>query len=188
MPNHLHILLTPGESTTLEKAMQLIKGGSSYEIHKRREHRMEIWQAGFFESTIRDAADFRSKADYIRQNPVEATLVGTQEEWPYGSARSDFAMDEWPSGFASGAKAPEERSPIMSELKLRPPKADSTSETDRTSETGSGSRTDLASGVESASKAGTAGEARSAGKVDSTGNAEPTSNRATASKAKAAGQ
>jgi putative transposase len=44
MPDHMHLLLTPGRSVTLEKAMQLIKGGSSYEIHKRRAHRMEIWQ------------------------------------------------------------------------------------------------------------------------------------------------
>jgi putative transposase len=28
MPDHLHLLLTPGSTTTLEKAMQLIKGGS----------------------------------------------------------------------------------------------------------------------------------------------------------------
>ena len=27
MPNHLHVLLTPSETTTIEKAMQMIKGG-----------------------------------------------------------------------------------------------------------------------------------------------------------------
>ena len=36
MPNHLHLILTPGESVSLEKAIQLIKGGSSHEIHKVR--------------------------------------------------------------------------------------------------------------------------------------------------------
>ena len=46
MPDHLHLLLTPGRTTTLEKTVQLIKGGSSYEIHKRRGHRMEVWQPG----------------------------------------------------------------------------------------------------------------------------------------------
>src|ERR1700722_247897 len=34
MPDHLHIVLTPGETTTLEKAVQLIKGGSSHKIGK----------------------------------------------------------------------------------------------------------------------------------------------------------
>ncbi len=30
MPNHLHFLLTPGPNVTLERAMQLIKGGGKY--------------------------------------------------------------------------------------------------------------------------------------------------------------
>src|SRR5439155_10214577 len=34
MPDHLHLLLTPSDSTTLEKAVQLIKGSSSHEIHE----------------------------------------------------------------------------------------------------------------------------------------------------------
>jgi REP-associated tyrosine transposase len=106
MPDHLHLLLTPSETTTLEKAMQLIKGGSSYEIHKRRGNRMEIWQPGFHEQTVRDARDLQSKVQYVRMNPVVAKLVGTAEEWPYSSARAEFRMDDLPAGMASGAKAP----------------------------------------------------------------------------------
>jgi putative transposase len=30
MPDHLHIVLTPGETTTLEKAVQLIKGAARH--------------------------------------------------------------------------------------------------------------------------------------------------------------
>src|SRR5262249_53405389 len=30
MPNHLHLLITPLENTTLERSMQLIKGGFSF--------------------------------------------------------------------------------------------------------------------------------------------------------------
>jgi putative transposase len=43
MPDHFHLLMTPGATTTLEKAVQLIKGGSSHEIHTQRGHGMEIW-------------------------------------------------------------------------------------------------------------------------------------------------
>src|ERR1700687_3988887 len=32
MPDHLHVLLTPSEATTVEKAMQMIKGGSAHKI------------------------------------------------------------------------------------------------------------------------------------------------------------
>jgi putative transposase len=47
MPNHFHMLMTPGQETSLEKAVQLIKGGFSHTFHKERGDRMEIWQVGF---------------------------------------------------------------------------------------------------------------------------------------------
>ena len=122
MPDHVHLLLTPGSTTTLERAIQLIKGGSSYEIHLRRRHRMEVWQPGFREWTIRDSQDFQLKAEYIRNNPVAARLTGTPEQWPYSSAAGQFGLDPAPLMFASGAKAREKTIASMSELKLRPPK------------------------------------------------------------------
>jgi putative transposase len=120
MPDHLHLLLTPGPTTTLEKAMQLIKGGSSYEIHKRREQRLNVWQSGFQEHTIRNPRDYEIKAQYIRMNPVEAKLVTKPEEWPYGSAKGDFALDAMPETLLQGLK-PLRTSSGKSELKLRPP-------------------------------------------------------------------
>ena len=36
MPDHLHVLLTPGETTTVEKAMQMIKGGSAHRMGLER--------------------------------------------------------------------------------------------------------------------------------------------------------
>ena len=98
MPNHLHLLLTPGVSTTLEKAMQLIKGGSSHEIHQQRGHKMEIWQPGFHEWTVRDSRDCENKREYIRMNPVRAKLVDQPQEWLYSSASGKFQLDEVPQG------------------------------------------------------------------------------------------
>src|SRR5947208_1178429 len=62
MPDHFHLLITPGETTSVETAIGMIKGGSSHRIHKERGHKMEIWQHGFFEWTIRDESDWRVKA------------------------------------------------------------------------------------------------------------------------------
>ncbi len=96
MPSHPHLLLTPGDTTTLEKALQLIKGGSSHEIHERRGHKMEIWQPGFHEWTVRDAQDYQAKVEYIRMNPVQARLAERPEDWPYGSANGKIRMDPVP--------------------------------------------------------------------------------------------
>ena len=101
MPNHFHLLMTPGETTTLEKAAQLIKGGSSHEIHVQRGHKMEIWQAGFHDWTIRDSEDYRAKVRYIRMNPVQARLVEKPEDWRFGSASGVFPMDLVPEKFKS---------------------------------------------------------------------------------------
>ncbi|OLC90489.1 MAG: transposase [Acidobacteria bacterium] len=123
MPDHLHLLLTPGPTTTLEKAIQLIKGGSSHQIHKERNQRMEIWQEGFYDWTIRDAHDWEAKVDYIRMNPVRAKLVQVPEDWPYSSASRKSDLDPIPPKYlqTSGAKA-HLSSPTTPGLKPRPPK------------------------------------------------------------------
>jgi len=124
MPDHLHLLLTPSPTTSLEKAVQLIKGGSSHQIHKERSQKMEIWQEGFYDWTMRDADDWRTKVEYIRMNPVRAKLVQRPQDWPYSSATGQFILDPMPSKNeqqASGAKA-QTMSALTPGLKPRPPK------------------------------------------------------------------
>ena len=114
MPNHLHLILTPASAVSLEKAIQLINGGSSHEIHKVRRSRMQIWQPGFHESRVTDWADYEKKADYVRFNPVAAKLVEQPRDWPYSSASGKFQLDPIPQGLKPlvagpinvGAKAP----------------------------------------------------------------------------------
>jgi putative transposase len=101
MPDHVHVLLTPGDTTTLEKAMQLIKGGSSFNIHQLRGHAMQIWLPGFHDWTIRDSADYQAKREYIRMNPVRARLVEEPEDWPYSSASGRVRLDGVPDQFKS---------------------------------------------------------------------------------------
>jgi putative transposase len=124
MPNHLHVLLTPGPTTSLEKAVQLVKGGSSYQIRKQREYKMEIWQQGFQHWTIRDFDDWQAKSQYVRMNPVRAQLVENPEDWLFSSATGTFALDPMPERYrqlASAAKAAT-ASASTSGLKPRPPK------------------------------------------------------------------
>jgi putative transposase len=101
MPNYFHLLLTAGETTSLEKCVQLIKGGFSHEIHMLRENRLGIWQVGFHDWTIRDAEDYDTKVKYIQRNPVLKRLVERPEEWPHGSACGKYLMDLGPEKFKS---------------------------------------------------------------------------------------
>lgn len=94
MPEHLHALITPGAETSLEKAVQMIKGGSSFRIDKELGSKFPIWQTGFHDRWIRDAAEYRIRKQYIEQNPVKARLAEKPAEYAYGSASGQFLLDE----------------------------------------------------------------------------------------------
>ncbi|MGA8407103.1 MAG: transposase [Candidatus Acidiferrales bacterium] len=118
MPDHWHLIVTPGNSTTLEKSVQLIKGGSSREIGKRDGMRFPVWHAGFTEHQIRGQQVFDSHVKYIDENPVKTRLAENSAEYPWGSAAGKYALDPWP--VASGAKAPSLTSGVTAGLKPRP--------------------------------------------------------------------
>ena len=93
MPDHFHALLTPGDETSLEKAMQMIKGGSAFRIKKELLYQWPVWHAGYHERWIRDAHEYAAKKKYVESNPVAAALCGQVQEYPYGSASGEFEMD-----------------------------------------------------------------------------------------------
>ncbi len=81
MPDHFHILLTPG-AITLERALGLIKGGFSH----RMQSKFPVWQRSFTDHRIRDREEFMIRREYIHQNPVRARLAEFAEDYPYSSA------------------------------------------------------------------------------------------------------
>lgn len=97
MPNHFHLLLTP-LSVTLERAMQLIRGGFSYRAGKELSSRREVWPRGYVDHRIRNAEDYARHRAYIHQNPVTARLVNDPESYLYSSAHSSFDLDPVPQG------------------------------------------------------------------------------------------
>jgi REP-associated tyrosine transposase len=83
MPDHIHVLISP--QTSLEKAVQFVKGGFSYRVKKELDSNMEIWQKGFQDHRTRDAKDYAAHVSYIHNNPVEARFCERPEEFPYSS-------------------------------------------------------------------------------------------------------
>jgi putative transposase len=93
MPDHVHLLMTP-TAVTLERAMQLIKGGYSHRLGSK----IPVWQRGFTDHRIRDAEDFRVRLQYIHRNPVEARLCERAEAYGFSSANAKIRLDEYLSG------------------------------------------------------------------------------------------
>ena len=96
MPDHIHVLLTP--KTSLEKAVQFVKGGFSFRPKNELGSNLEVWQKGFSDHGIRDAGDYLQHVSYIRENPVRKHLCERAEEFPYSSGLPGWKLEPVPQG------------------------------------------------------------------------------------------
>jgi putative transposase len=103
MHDHLHLIITPNDLLSVEKAVQLIKGRFSFEMGKKYPKR-ELWQRSFTLHRIEDGADYLKHREYIRQNPVTAGYVRSASDFAYSSANPRFKVDSMPD-FLPAAKA-----------------------------------------------------------------------------------
>ena len=96
MPDHFHLLMSVPADRTLEKAVQLVKGGFSYRARKELGFCSEIWQRSFSDQFIYDLDGYENCREYIRANPVRARLVTEAETYRYSSAHPGFVLDPVP--------------------------------------------------------------------------------------------
>lgn len=96
MPNHFHLLITVGQTMTVERAVQLVKGGFAYRAARELGIRAPVWQKGFSEVRVFNSEAFAKIAEYIRNNPVTRQLVSRAEAYPYSSASLQFEPDAPP--------------------------------------------------------------------------------------------
>ena len=82
MPEPLHLMLTPSPETSLEKAMQYIKGGFSFRLRSK----LDVWQRSYDSRRIIQSGDFSERIRYIHDNPVRARVANTPELYPFCSA------------------------------------------------------------------------------------------------------
>jgi putative transposase len=98
MPDHFHLLLTPSPDVSLEKCLQLLKGGFSFRAKRELGTSAETWQEGFTDHRVKNAYDFERHAIYIRTNPVRASLAKNAADYRYGSAAGELKVDPPPPG------------------------------------------------------------------------------------------
>jgi len=96
MHDHIHLLITVESGTTIERAVQFIKGGFAFRAGKEFGAKAPFWQKGFSEVRILDADRFEKAAGYIRNNPVAAHLILDAREFPHSSAYPGFELDPPP--------------------------------------------------------------------------------------------
>ena len=90
MRDHFHALLTVEGNSTIEMAVQKIKGGFSYRARSELGLKGEIWQRGFTDKRIWDAQQFSATRAYIHNIPVQSRMSMTAEEYPFSSAHPKY--------------------------------------------------------------------------------------------------
>ena len=74
MPNHVHLLISLGESIDLGKTVASWKRFTSTKINRQDHRTGPVWQKDYFDRLIRDWDHFINVARYIRRNPCKAKL------------------------------------------------------------------------------------------------------------------
>lgn len=98
MPDHFHLLLTIDVETTIERAIQFIKGGFAFRAGKELGMRAPIWQKGYYDARVWDPQQYAKAREYIHNNPVKRGLADEPRLYPYSSACSRFELDAPPQG------------------------------------------------------------------------------------------
>jgi len=111
MPQHLHLIILPGskgdiseimrdfKKHTAKEIIQLLEEGKRLDIlgvfhgkaqryHSKDNRKYQVWEDRFDDVALYSDEVFRTKLDYIHNNPVEAGLVDSPTNYPYSSARN----------------------------------------------------------------------------------------------------
>jgi putative transposase len=96
MQDHFHLLITVDAEMTVEKAVQLIKGGFAFRAGRELGFRAPVWQKGFSEIRVYERRAFLEMREYIHANPVKRSLALASADYPYSSAHSGFELDPPP--------------------------------------------------------------------------------------------
>ncbi len=83
MPDHIHLLITVKSGMSIERAMQLVKGGFSYRLKKETGYLGEVWQRGFSEVRVESEESWDQHRRYILENPVKAGLCDSSSQYPF---------------------------------------------------------------------------------------------------------
>lgn len=116
MADHLHLIILPGPKGNISEIMRDFKKHAAREIiqqleeekrldiltifqkaaqryHREENREYQVWQDRFDDLALYSDDIFRTKLNYIHNNPVKAGLVASPNDYPYSSARNYGASD-----------------------------------------------------------------------------------------------
>jgi len=83
MPDHVHLITTPYEHSSIHEVLGRIKGASVHLVNRLLGRHGNLWLRESFDRMIRSADSLQQKREYIFNNPVRAGLVQRWEDYPW---------------------------------------------------------------------------------------------------------
>lgn len=90
MTNHIHLIVTPAEESSLAKAIGRTHWLYSQHVNRLHGRSGHLWQNRFFSCGL-DDEQFWTAMAYVERNPVRAGLTSRAWQWPWSSAAAHVA-------------------------------------------------------------------------------------------------
>jgi REP element-mobilizing transposase RayT len=84
MPNHVHLLVTPGVVSA--KWLGPLKGFTAYQANRILARTGAFWQEESYDHVVRSESGLERVRQYIENNPIKAGLVTKTEDYRWSSA------------------------------------------------------------------------------------------------------
>ncbi len=89
MPNHFHLVLSPGEEKSLSAWMQWLMTSHVRRYHRHHESSGHVWQGRFKSFPIQNDGHMLVVMRYVEGNPVRAGLTLSARDWKWSSHREN---------------------------------------------------------------------------------------------------
>lgn len=83
MPDHLHVLLSPGKSGTPIETWLLRFKSFTTNVYMKLGHTPPVWQRSGRDHVCRATETAETVARYVANNPIRAGFVTKWDDWPY---------------------------------------------------------------------------------------------------------
>lgn len=84
MPEHVHLLISEPERSTLAVVLQMLKQNTSRQLREfAKNHR--FWEQRYYDFNVWSENKRVEKLRYIHRNPVKRGLVDQPEDWEWSS-------------------------------------------------------------------------------------------------------
>lgn len=87
MPNHVHLILVPGDADGLRRALAPLHRRYASHVHARLKVKGHFWQ-GRFGAVAMDEDHLAAAMRYVAHNPVRACLAPRPQDWPWSSVHA----------------------------------------------------------------------------------------------------